>query len=233
MGFNTLVHENILINILKDIYLDEGISSIIGFKGGTAAKLFYNLNRFSVDLDFDLLDVSKKEIVFDKIKSILKKYGTIKKSDVKRYTLFFLLVYKDKEVLAKNIKVEINLRDFGSEYEKISYMGVFMYVMCKKDMFAHKFVAMYERLGKTNRDLYDVHFFLENMWPINKDIVEKRTGLKFKDFVKKCIGMIEKMDGSNLLAGLGELLSSKQKPFVKTKLKIEILYLLKLFLKNI
>lgn len=233
MGFNTIVHESILINILKDIFLDEEMRSTIGFKGGTAAKLFYGLNRFSVDLDFDLLDNSKKEIVFDKIKSILEKYGIVKKFNIKRYTLFFLLDYKNKDLLAKNVKVEINTRDFNSKYERMSYLGVLMNVMCKEDMFAHKFVAMYERMGKTNRDIYDVHFFLENMWSINKDIVENRTKLKFKDFVKKCIDMIEMVDENNLLSGLGELLSPKQKFFVKTRLKVETLYLLKSFLRSI
>jgi predicted nucleotidyltransferase component of viral defense system len=163
MGFNTIFHESVLINILKDIYLDEGLRSIIGFKGGTAAKLFYGLNRFSVDLDFDLLDNSKKEEVFGKIKSILEKYGVVKKFNIKRYTLFFLLDYKKKDLLVRNIKLEINTRKFDSKYERISYLGVLMNVMCKEDMFAHKFVAMYERMGKTNRDIYDVHFFLENM----------------------------------------------------------------------
>jgi len=29
-------------------------------------------------------------------------------------------------------------------------------------MFAHKLMAMHERIGKTSRDVYDVWFFLEN-----------------------------------------------------------------------
>lgn len=49
-------HKTILIRILKDIYTDTTIGPFLGFKGGTAAYLFYDLNRFSVDLDFDLLD---------------------------------------------------------------------------------------------------------------------------------------------------------------------------------
>ena len=48
-------HKNILIKILKDIYTDNTIGPILGFKGGTAAYLFYDLPRFSVDIDFDLI----------------------------------------------------------------------------------------------------------------------------------------------------------------------------------
>lgn len=47
-------HKNILLQILKDIYSDTTIAPYLGFKGGTAAHLFYNLNRDSFDLDFDL-----------------------------------------------------------------------------------------------------------------------------------------------------------------------------------
>ena len=67
-------HKNILIKILKDIVTNPTIGSALGFKGGTAAMLFYGLNRFSVDLDFDLLDPSKEERVFEKVKTILEEY---------------------------------------------------------------------------------------------------------------------------------------------------------------
>ena len=49
-------HRAVLINILKDIYSDPLLRTLLGFKGGTAAMLFYNLPRISVDLDFNLLD---------------------------------------------------------------------------------------------------------------------------------------------------------------------------------
>lgn len=64
MTLNVPEHKNILLQILKDIYSDTTISPFLGFKGGTAAYMFYDLDRFSVDLDFDLLDETKKEIVF-------------------------------------------------------------------------------------------------------------------------------------------------------------------------
>lgn len=41
MTLDTSIHKNIMLQIL-------------GFKGGTAAYIFYDLNRFSTDLDFDL-----------------------------------------------------------------------------------------------------------------------------------------------------------------------------------
>lgn len=188
---NQITHKSILIQILKDIFTNTIISPFLGFKGGTALYVFYHLDRFSVDLDFDLLDDSKKDIIQEQIEMILKSHGVLKQSRIKRYSIFFLLSYHDDSL---NIKVEINLRHFGSEYELKSYLGIPMLVMIREDMFAHKLVAMYERLGKTNRDIYDVHFMLKKQWSINEEIVQNRTGLSLHEFVANCISGLDKIN---------------------------------------
>lgn len=221
--------KNILIGILKDIYTDATIGPFLGFKGGTAAFLFYELNRFSVYLDFDLLDASKEHQVFEQLKKILEEYGVIKECYEKRYTLFFMMSYDDK---LQNIKVEVNRRDFGSQYEVKSYLGISMKVMVRQDMAAHKMVAMLERIGNVNRDIFDTYFFLKNNWPINKQIIEKRTGLSMHQFLKKCIQELESMSDRGMLSGLGELLDAKQKAWVKEKLRTETIFLLKVKLEN-
>jgi len=224
---DTNKHKNILIKILKDIYTDNTIGPILGFKGGTAAYLFYDLNRFSVDLDFDLLEPGKEDYVFEKIAKIISYYGKIKEKGKKYYTLFFEMSYADQD---RNIKVEINRRNFGSRYEVINYYGISMKVMTKEDMFANKIMAMYERLDKTNRDIFDVWFFLQNDWPINKELVEKRAKMPFKEFLTKCIKKLEKMPERSILAGMGELLDAKQKTWAKTSLKKDVIFLLRILL---
>jgi predicted nucleotidyltransferase component of viral defense system len=220
-------HKNVLIGILKDIYTDNTIGPILGLEGGTAAYLFYELDRFSVDLDFDLIDLDKEEYVFERIERILTFYGKIKTKRRKHFTLFFELSYGDED---HNIKVEVNRRSFGSAYEVASYFGISMKVMTREDMFANKIVAMYERLGRTNRDIYDVWFFYQKNWPINKAIVEQRTKMTFREFLTTCIEMLEKIPDRTILAGMGELLDVKQKTWVKAKLKTETLFFLKVML---
>lgn len=222
-------HKSKLIHILKDIYADAAIGPLLGFKGGTAVYLFYDLNRFSVDLDFDLLSISDEQNVFDRIKEILEEHGTIKESYKKRYTIFFRLSYTDNH---QNIKVEINLRNFGSRYEVKSYLGIAMKVMVKEDIVANKMVAMTERIGKANRDIFDTHFFLKNNWPINEQIIEQRTGLSMRHFLKKCINELESMSNVGILSGLGDLLDAKQKAWVKNNLRAETIFLLQLKLEN-
>jgi len=232
MTLNISTHKTILVKILKDIYSNPTLGNILGFKGGTAANLFYGLNRFSVDLDFDLLDESKEDYVFEEIKKILENYGEVKEARKKRFNLFYLLSYNEKEPTAQNIKIEINRRNFNSQYELKNYLGITMKVMVKEDMFAHKLVAAYERLGKTNRDLFDVWFFLKNDWPINKNIIEERTKMKFFDFLNRLIQSIEKLPEKGILAGMGELLDEKTKNWVKLHLKEDLLFFLKLRLET-
>lgn len=222
-------HKNILIKVLKDIYTDTSLGPILGFKGGTAVYMFYNLSRFSLDLNFDLLDEGREDDVFKKVEEIAKRYGKIKESRKKRFNLFLLLSYEDG---TPNIKIEINRREFGSTYELKSYFGISMLVMVQEDIFAHKLVAMYERLGKANRDIFDVWFFLQNDWPINKEIVEKRTSLPFGDFLEKCITSLEKIPDRGMLSGIGELLDEKQKAWAKTNLRSETIFQLKLRLES-
>jgi len=105
--------------------------------------------------------------------------------------------------------------------------------MVQQDMFAHKLIAMHERIERTNRDIFDVCFFLNNNWPINEELVEKRANMSFEKFLNRCIEKLEKRPERSILAGMGELLDEKQKVWVKAKLKKDTIFLLKLMLNNL
>ena len=225
MPLNIPTHKTVLFQILKDVYSDTLIAPFLGFKGGTAAVMFYGLDRFSADLDFDLLDESGQDTVFERIVKIVSTYGVLKESYKKRFSLFCLLSYEDQ---ARNIKVEVNRRQFGSNYELKTYLGVSMLVMTPEDMFAHKLMAMSERIGKTSRDIYDVWFFLQHRFPINKEIVEARSGMSFNELIEKCISQLEKLNNRRILDGVGEFLTTSQKDWAKAKLRQETIALLTL-----
>ncbi|MCK4337688.1 MAG: nucleotidyl transferase AbiEii/AbiGii toxin family protein [Candidatus Aminicenantes bacterium] len=219
-------HKFILVQILKDVYSDKEIAPMMGFKGGTACYLFYKLPRFSVDLDFNLLDKAEKDLVFSRIKNIMIKYGDLKEARIKRNTLFYLLSYGDEST---NIKVEISRRDFPDHYEVLNYLGISMLVMTKADIMAHKLVALLDRSSMANRDLFDLWFFFNNRWKINQELVELRTREKLGDYLKKCEEEVKNINNIYILQGLGEVLNAKQKYWVKENLKNEILFLLRNF----
>jgi len=233
MTSSAMYHRTILITILKDLFEDELLAPYLGFKGGTAAMLFYDLPRFSVDLDFDLLLDPPQELIFNEVVKILKKYGEVKKADDKRYTLFFLLSYEGKQVGVANIKVEINKRNYNSQYEILSFLGIPMRVMSQRDMVVHKLLAIYNSLGKANRDIFDVHFFLQNRWNINDKIIESIMKMPYEKFLMILIDALEKFDDSQILSGLGELLSIEQRSWVQRNLKKETIFFLRLLLNNV
>lgn len=222
-------HKEILIRVLKDIYSDTSLNNLLGFKGGTAAYLFYDLPRFSVDLDFDLLDREKDEFVYKKVKEILLKYGVIKDEKNKRNRILLTISFDED---AQNIKLEINKENFGSEYEIKTYLGISMMVIKKEDMFAHKLVAAYERIGRANRDIYDIWYFCDQGWSINENIIKRRTGNELKEFLDDLISKLNNKE-RNLLEGMGELIDDKQKDWVRDKLKEETLFSLRLKRDNI
>ena len=221
-------HRFILLNILKDIYKDSQIRTFLGFKGGTALYFFYDLPRFSTDLDFDLIQGDEK-VVLKKVKDILNKYGEIKEARNKRNTLFFLLSYDGE---ARNIKIEVSKRDYPNRYEMKDYLGISMKVMKKEYMFAHKLVALLDRPAIANRDLFDLWFFMKESADFNKKIIKIRTEMEVGKYFEKCIEKLEKINEKYLLQGMGEVLEESQKEWVKNELKDELLFLFRYYLKN-
>jgi len=211
-------HKKALLDLLVEIYSDRVLSGSLGFKGGTAALLFYGLDRFSVDLDFDLLVPSKEKTVFDRLKTLSQKAGTLKESYKKRNTLLFIVSYGEPD---QNLKLEVSLRSFGSKYSRLDFLGVPMLVMNREDMFAHKLAAMTERLGKASRDIYDVGFFLRHNWPLNLKMLEKRVKMAPRIFLNKSAADVAAFPEKNVLSGIGELLDAKQKARVKKNLIAE------------
>lgn len=232
MTLDIAVHKNLCVKILKDIFGDPVVGPYVGFKGGTAALLFYGLTRFSVDLDFDLLSAEHAQTMFERIAIILNHYGTLKDIKDKGFTLLFQLSYDEKAALAENLKIEINKRPFKSRYVVKEYLGIAMKVMVKEDMVAHKMIAMLNRIGKANRDIYDVWFFLSNNWVVNKKLIEEITGESYREFLEKCIVALSNMNNNRILDGLGLLLTPQQKAWVKTHLLQETIFLLKLARSN-
>ncbi|MCK9301490.1 MAG: nucleotidyl transferase AbiEii/AbiGii toxin family protein [Bacteroidales bacterium] len=194
------------------MYEDLELAGILGFKGGTALMFFYDLPRFSVDLDFNLLDPAREQQVLDKIKGILLKHGTIHDEAIKFYGI-----------------IKISKRDFGSTYEIKNLLGVNVKVMVKPDMFAHKLCAIMDRKTITNRDIFDSWFFMNSKTPLNKSIVEQRTGMSLADYLHECITKLETMSDKKLLDGLGELMDNETKNFVRQKLRSESISLMKFY----
>ncbi len=221
-------HRYYMLQILKDIYSDIKLANCLGFKGGTALMFFYELPRFSVDLDFNLLCPDKEYIIYTKVRNIILKYGKIFDEATKFYGPLVVLDYGVGE---RKLKIEISNRLFDSHYEIKNLLGINVKVMVQPDMFSHKLCALLDRKTLTNRDIFDTWFFLQKQTPVNKSIIEFRMKMPFEDYIQKCIDKLEMTADKSMLQGLGEILDPDMKKFVRLKLRIETISLLKFYKK--
>jgi len=219
-------HKFFLLQILKDIFSDNDLSVSLGFKGGTAHMLFHDLPRFSVDLDFNLLNVDKTEVVYSKVKGLLLKHGSIRDEAIKHFGLILVLDYGANE---RTLKIEISGRTFPDTYEIRNYLGINMKVMTKSDLFTHKICALTDRPQLAGRDIFDLYFFLNDKTPLNLNLFEHRMKTDLQEYFEKCITLIERTSESTILNSVGQMIDSEMKIFVKKHMKTETLQLLKIF----
>ncbi|MFO7924713.1 MAG: nucleotidyl transferase AbiEii/AbiGii toxin family protein [Bacteroidales bacterium] len=219
-------HKFFLVQILKDIYSDIELATTLGFKGGTAMMFFYDLPRFSVDLEFNMITRDNQDLAYEKVRSILLKYGKIADEAKKFYGPVLVLDYGAGE---RKLKVEISNREFDNQYEIKNFLGINIMVMTEADMFAHKVCTLLDRNALTNRDIFDSWFFMKRQTPINTMLVEARMQMPYADYIQNCIDRLESLSDRGLLQGLGELMDPEIKTFVKTKLRREAISLFRFY----
>ena len=219
-------HKLYMAQVLSLIFKDKDLCNVVGFKGGTALMFFHNLPRFSTDLDFNLLDVSKQDMVYNKVRQILLRFGTIDDEAKKLYGPIMVLNYGKGE---RMLKVEISNRQYDNHYETKTLAGTDIRVLTVPDMFAHKLCAMGERLSP--RDVFDVWFFLQQMHTsVNENIIKERTGKTVAEYAAWCSQRVREASPKLMMQGLGEVIDdTRTKNFVKTRLIEETALALELF----
>lgn len=213
---NKDLHRQKMYEILQEIF-NSNLWKYLAFKWWTACYFFHNLDRFSTDLDFDLVK-DYKNIDEDIIK-ILEKYWKVQiwKFNIK-------LSYWENDV---NIKIDINKNIWkNNSYELLNFYWTDILTQEQWTIFANKLVALTER--NTNRDIYDVYFFFKNNFNINEDIIIERTNKTKNELLWNIIKKLEKLwKNYKILDWLWEVLKDeKHKNFVKTKLVKDLISIL-------
>ncbi|PJA87240.1 MAG: hypothetical protein CO141_00435 [Candidatus Moranbacteria bacterium CG_4_9_14_3_um_filter_42_9] len=184
--------------ILKALSL-SGYNDKISFLGGTCLRFAHGINRFSEDLDFDLLKKEgfKIEKLTQEISEKLKLQGfeidARAKTNEKIHTIYFRFrnvlrefgfsVPKDEKVL---VKFEIDFNLFKKIITETKFSDSFnerfpMLVNSLETLFAQKIIAITFRPYQKGRDFYDLVWFLsqKNIEP-NYEIL-KEKGIKIEN----------------------------------------------------
>lgn len=223
-------HKTQMFRLLREILQNNTLANKLMFKGGTYAALRGVLDRFSVDLDFDLPDSSNIPELRAICHGIFNNLHLEIKDESKNHLQFFLK-YEANEFERNTLKLEINDRvSQANKYEKYFLPEIAMYCNAHTldTMFACKLIAAKARFDKNGkiagRDFYDLHKFFNEGLPVNKAVVEDLSNLSYKDYLIDLAKFIDKEVSSRLLLeDLNPLLDTKNPKYFLKDLKTELI----------
>ena len=223
-------HEAYMYRLLAEILDNKYLVANSFFKGGTCARMLGYLDRFSVDLDFDV----KKNIDKKKFREIL--YSIFKNLDIEikdesKKALQFFLKYPAPSEKRNTVKIEFLDKIFkANKYESKYLLPIERTAMCQtvETMFAHKLIALidrYEQGGSiAGRDVYDIHHFFLQGYDYNSQVIEQRRGVSALEYFKKLRKFIDNRITRKILEeDLNVLLEYKKFKQINKYLKKETL----------
>lgn len=193
-----IIHKSQLHRLLMEIVDQPLMAQTLAFKGGTCAAMLGFLDRFSVDLDFDVLknaDETALRTVFHQVFDQLGFSVTLEFDMV----LFFQLRYPSSPGKRSTLKVSAsNMRVEANQYKVQYFQEIDRLINSHtiETMFANKLVAVTDRYTQhktlAGRDIYDIHHFFVQGYAYHGAIIRERTGLEPKEYFGKLIDFIKK-----------------------------------------
>lgn len=227
-------HKSVMYRLLIHILDDQYLSSNLYFKGGTCASILGWLDRFSVDLDFDLKTKQNKLLVEKKLRTIFNKLQLSVKSQAKDQ-LFYVLKYEAVKGKRNNLKLSI-VDDLvkSNRYNSFYLAEIDRYGQCqtRETMFANKLVALIDRYDRykviAGRDLYDIHHFFKMGYDYTLQVIEERRKISVKAYLKELIDFIDKKITRTIIEqDLNYLLTPEKFLSIRDTLKQETLIFLR------
>ncbi|OQX70850.1 hypothetical protein B6D52_03325 [Candidatus Parcubacteria bacterium 4484_255] len=224
-------HEAYMYRLLSSMLDDKDLACKIFFKGGTCARMLGYLDRFSVDLDFDLDKSADKKKLRQKLHNIFNSLGLSIKDESKKALQFFLK-YPASLDARNTIKLEILDKTYNANNYKPCYLEpIKRTAICQTidTMFAHKLIAPISRYEQGNsiagRDIYDIHHFFFQGYNYNKQVIVERRKISVLNFFQELKGFIDKKVNQKIIEqDLNVLLEYNKFKKIKAHLKTETLY---------
>jgi hypothetical protein len=203
------------------------------FKGGTCAAMRGFLDRFSVDLDFDLKRGVDRKMLAGEFEKVFLKLG-LEIKDQSKKTFDYNLRYKAGLNQRNTIKLEaVDFGAIANIYEPVYLPEIGRTMVCQtlETMFANKLVALLDRFERNGslagRDIYDIHRFYISGNNYLPAVIKERTGLDQPQFLQKLMQFIQKNITQTIIdEDLNSLLTKAQFDPIRKILKIETLNLL-------
>ena len=192
-----IIHKVHLLRVLTKIVDNPVLSQSIYFKGDTCASMQNILDRFSVDLDFDINPKSDEKILRVEFHKIFKELGLTIDNESK-VALEFFLKYKNNLNFRNTLKIDaLNYQVKSNLYAPIFLPEIGRTVNCqtKETIFANKLVTIKDRFNKHKsiacRDIYDIHHFFMIGLNYRSEIIIERTSLSPHKYFEYLIDFID------------------------------------------
>ncbi len=228
------LHKSILLRVLIKIFDNNFLAQNLIFKGGTCASMLGYLDRFSVDLDFNLKEEKIKSQVRQELEGIFNQLDLDIK-DQSQNTVQYFLKYEAPAQSRNTLKIDaVDMPFDNDEHEKKLLPDINRFAICqtKETMFAHKLVALYDRYQQNGsiagRDLYDIHHYLQLGFKINTAVIKERTGTEVDDYLRTLLKFINDQITQRIIdQDLNFLLDYKKFKAIRQTLKTETIALLR------
>lgn len=183
------IHKAYLLRTLTEIVDNPILSTSLYFKGGTCASMMGILDRFSIDLDFDLKIGADEKELRNEFHKIFKKLGFLLDQESKN-ALEFFLKYQNLPNQRNTLKIDaLNFIVKSNVYTPVFLPEINRTVNCQnqESIFANKMVAVKDRYDRkksiAGRDIYDIHYFFLKNLKYSEQIIIERTGLQVKEYL--------------------------------------------------
>ncbi|MBN1916083.1 nucleotidyl transferase AbiEii/AbiGii toxin family protein [Candidatus Dojkabacteria bacterium] len=220
-----ILREYIQYKILEIIYSSRFNNNLI-FMGGTSLRIIYNNQRFSEDLNFDNLGLTKEN--FEKLVYLVKNALQNEGFDVETKVIYkkaFHCYIKIPEILFKeglsglpNQKITIRIDTTPQNYD----YKVHVYLLDKFDVYqnaqvvpietlmSQKIAALLERERTKGRDFFDISFMISR--GIKPDVKYLKEKLNLKTLRELKIALLKRSNEVNLKELAEEVKSFLFKP---------------------
>lgn len=190
-------HEMLEMEALEAMNSGKFLESVV-FGGGTMLRLCYELNRYSVGLDFWFVKKTDHKAYFNKLKKYLGERYELTDAHIKYYTILLELRSRN---YPRRLKIEIRKEagpcDFEEKiaFSKFSSKQVILKAFTLEQMMKNKVGAALER--HEIRDFYDIEFMLRKGAAI-------KASRKDLDKLSNMLGKFKEKDFSVTLGSLLE-----------------------------
>lgn len=229
------LHKAWMCRVLTALVDDPVLVHALRFKGGTCAAMRGFLNRFSVDLDFDVLGSRRAlSALRTRCAAVLRGTGII----IHNYsttTLQYFLKYTAGPRQRTTLKIDgLIPPPKANQYEPVYLPDINRIVWCqtRDTMVANKLVAPLDRFaqrgGVAGRDIYDIHAFLSHGFTYAEAVIRERRRQTHLEFFADLIAFVmQHVTATTIDQDLNVLLPLDEFKRIRGRLKDETLMLLR------